>query len=377
MRSYLDYNASAPLRPEVQQLLVASIKQWQGGNASSIHFAGQEARKRLEAARTRVASLLERKPSETIFTSGGTEADNLAIKAVMHHPNAKTKRLVVSTVEHPAVLAVAKELEAEGVDVKYIPVDKNGVLQLDELQTALKVPTALVSVIHVNNETGIVTDLAPIRALCTEHNALLHVDAVQAAGRTPLFANADLISLSGHKLGAPQGVGVLGIRSDLPLRPQILGGPQERDRRAGTENVLGAIAMAEALALTLTNEPQETSAARKHQEQIESQLRTLAGVTILGSQAKRAANTTLAVFENVDGDSLLQALDLEGIAVSSGSACSSGSLEPSHVLLEMGLDAKLALSSVRISTGFSTSDREIDHLSASLPKVLAQVRHVC
>ncbi len=377
-RVYLDYNATAPVRPEVRDammpLLFADPAQGRFGNASSVHWAGQSARKELESARTQLSVLLNRKPSEIIFTSGGTESDNLAILGTVLHGSVTAKRLVISAVEHPAVLAAAQRAEELGIDVERVAVDSEGRLDLAALDRALEKPTTLVSVMAVNNETGVISPIAEVIARSHARGARVHVDAVQAAGRIALPLDADLISISGHKLGAPKGIGVLAFRDTMPLLEQIVGGPQERGRRAGTEPVAHAVGMAVALSLAIDRMNAENARLSPLVARIDACLTGLAGARVVGRSAERAANTTTAVFAGVEGESLLQLLDLAGIAASSGSACSSGSLEPSHVLTAMGFGAAEALAAVRFSLGWATTETDIERLVSLLPGALNQAR---
>ena len=369
-RIYLDYNATAPVRPEVRAAVEPLLLGPLYGNASSVHWAGREAKRHLEAARRTIAELTDRKFSEVIFTSGGSEADNLALTGAL---GGRPQRVVVSAIEHPAVLETARQLAKDGVEVELVRVDEDGALDLEDLQLKLQSPTALVSTMAVNNETGVVFDVEAIADLAHAAGALLHVDAVQAAGRIPLPRQADLISLSGHKVGGLKGAGALITREDLALQPLVFGGPQERGRRAGTENVAAAVSLAEALRVAEEHRPTEAARLAALQRRLEGAVTALSG-RILGGAAPRVSNTTLALFEGIDGEALLQALDLEGVAASSGSACSSGSLEPSHVLLAMGLGAEHALSAVRFSTGWATEPTEIEALAAALPRLVDQVR---
>lgn len=375
---YVDYNATTPVRPEVREAMVPLLfggpEAGAFGNASSVHWAGQRARKQLESARTRVAEMLGRKPSEILFTRGGTEADNLALFGALRHRSVRRRRLITSAVEHPAVLAAATRLEEEGVEVVRVPVDREGLLDLELLDRALQEEAALVSVMAVNNETGVISPIDAVAARTKARGVLLHVDAVQAAGRTRIPIEADLITLSGHKLGGPKGVGVLAIREDIPLRPEIVGGPQERGKRAGTEDVAGAVGMAEALARALADEAVERLRLGRMIERLDQGLAALPGVQIVGRRAPRVANTTCALFAGVEGEAVLQGLDLAGVAASSGSACSSGSLEPSHVLKAMGYWDAEALSAVRISLGWATAVEDVDRVLTVLPEVLHQVR---
>jgi cysteine desulfurase len=377
-RVYLDYNATAPVRPEVQAavtpLLFGEPAAGAFGNASSIHWAGRAARKHLERARATVATRFARKASEVLFTSGGTEADNLALFGVLLHPAEKRKRLVVSAVEHPAVLAAAHRLRELGVEVVTIPVDGDGRLDLDALEAALRVPTALVSVMAVNNETGVCAPVAEVVRRARAAGAWVHVDAVQAAGRLPLPVEADLIALSGHKLGALKGSGALVIRDQIPLRAEVVGGPQERGRRAGTEPVPQAVALATALELAEVEREHEAARLGALRDALEAALLAIPHTRILGRGAPRIAGTVAAVFPGLEGDSLLQALDLAGFAASSGSACSSGSLEPSHVLLAMGVPREEALGAVRFSLGWGSQPCDVTQLVETLPDLVAQLR---
>ncbi|MCB9654592.1 MAG: cysteine desulfurase [Deltaproteobacteria bacterium] len=378
-RAYLDYNATAPLRREAVEAVAPLL--FEGldanfGNPSSIHWAGQAARRVLERARGAAATFFARKPSEVIFTSGATEANNLALAGVMRHPKGANRRLIVSTVEHPSVLAVALHLARIGVDVVQVPVDRDGGLELDSLQKALKTPTALVSVVHVNNETGIISPIEAVIRLAHEHGALAHVDAVQSVGRTIPPLEADLISVSAHKLGGLKGAGALITRSDIPLVAQSLGGPQERTHRAGTENVIGAVSLAATLAACERDREAEYNRLASLRDHLEANLvaQSPDDIEIVGASAPRVFNTCTLIFKHVEGDTLLQALDLEGIAASSGSACSSGSLEPSHVLLAMQVPASQALGAIRFSLGWNTRPDDIDHLLDVFPRIYAQAK---
>jgi len=375
-RSYLDYNATAPVRPEVRALvepiLFGDPVEGQFANASSVHWAGQAARKTLESARSRLAEKFDRKPSEVLFTSGGSEADDLALQGVLLHPACRHRRLVVSAVEHPAVRATAHQLREQGVEVVEVPVDDQGRLRMEALETALETPTGLVSVMAVNNETGVIHDLKTVAQLCGAREVPLMVDAVQAPGRIPLPA-ADLVVVSGHKLGGLKGAGALIRRDGIPLRPRLVGGPQERGLRAGTEDVAAAAALVEALALSEGERAREVPRLTGLRDRLEAGLVAL-GATVVGADAPRVGATITVVFDGVEGEALLQALDLEGVAASSGSACSSGSLEPSHVLLAMGFDADAALGALRFSFGWASRDEDVDRVLDAMPPLLARIR---
>ena len=373
-RVYLDYNATAPVRPEVrarvEPLLFGPIRRGDFGNASSVHWAGQAARRALEAARSEVAMGFDRRPSEVIFTSGGTEADHLALHGVLLHPSVSAPRLVTTTVEHPAILDAAEALEDRGVTVIRVGVTADGALDLAAFERALDPPPTLVSIMAVNNETGVVMDLATVADRTRSSGAWLHVDAVQAPGRIPL-PRADLISVSGHKLGGLKGAGALITRESVPLLRQLHGGPQERGLRAGTENVAAAVALAEAFRQAENQREHHAP----HLEHLSSRL--AAGLAELGAEIVgqcRAPGTVNAVFSDLRSEALLQALDLAGIAASSGSACSSGTLSPSHVLTALGYPEHAARSAVRFSFGWASHAEDVDRVLKVLPDVLAQVR---
>lgn len=377
-RIYLDYNATAPVRSEVktavEPILFGVTEEGRFGNASSVHWAGQAARRELESARSQVAEMFGRKPSEVTFTSGGTESDNWAIDGLL--AQTEKPRLIVSEVEHPAVMAAALRWSDRGAKVERVGVDAKGALRLCQLESLLKEPATLVSVMAVNNETGFIHDLEAVYALARASQTTLHVDAVQSPGRLPLAylgQNADLLSLSGHKLGGLPGAGALIGRSDLGLDPALVGGPQERGRRAGTESVAAAVALALALRISEVERASETVRLGRLRDRLDEALANLPGSTIVQG-APRAAGVTSVVFEDVDGEVLLQALDLEGVAVSSGSACSSGSLEPSKVLLSLGFSPSLALSAVRFSLGAETTEEQIDRVIELMPALLKRAR---
>ncbi|MEM1024345.1 MAG: cysteine desulfurase family protein [Myxococcota bacterium] len=375
-RVYVDYNATAPVRPEIRTLvepiLFGELETGQFANASSVHWAGQAARKTLEKARSELAKIFDRKPSEILFTSGGSEANNLVLQGVLLHPGCRHRRLVTSSVEHAAVRGPAKDLQTQGVEWVEIPVDGRGHLDLEALEAALETPTGLVSIMAVNNETGIVHDVAAVRRLCATRSAPLMVDAVQAPGRIPL-PDGDFVILSGHKLGGLKGAGVLIRRDEIPLLPRLVGGPQERGLRAGTEDVAAAVALVEALRLAEAERGAEVRRLTELRDRLEEGLKRL-GASVVGAEARRIGATSTVFFEGIEGEVLLQALDLEGVAASSGSACSSGSLEPSHVLLSMGYTRQAALSAIRFSLGWASRSEDVDHLLNRLPPLLERIR---
>jgi len=364
---YLDYNATAPLRPEIREQMQEIWTQDNILNPSSVHWAGRKARQYFESARRSISQHFNRKASEIIFTSGGSEADNLALCGV------EAERIIISQVEHPAVLETADFLEKNGREIIRISVDQQGQLNLGELQHALQ-PKSLVSIMAINNETGVIFPTEEITKMSHKAGALVHIDAVQSVGRLPLPQEADLITISGHKLGGPVGIGALISRETIPLAPMVHGGSQERGRRAGTGNVVGAMALAQALELTLDGHEEEVKRLQSLRDQLDEGLNQLEGVSILAQDSQRACNTSTVLFEGIEDESVLHALDLEGIACSSGSACASGSLEASHVLLAMGIPAKKARSALRISTGRTSTESHISYLIQSLEVILPQIR---
>jgi len=365
---YLDYNATAPLRPEVHEVMQEALDGSTMLNPSSIHWAGRKARQYFESARRTIGQYFDRKASEIIFTGGGSEADNLALLGL------EAERIIVSSVEHPAVLQTAEHLKAHGREIIKIPVDGEGQLDLEKLEESLNEKKCLVSIMAVNNETGVIFPTDTITKMAHKANAIVHVDAVQAIGRIPVPSKADLISISGHKLGASVGVGALITRERIPLAPMIYGGSQEHGRRAGTGNVVGAAGLAKAVTLCIEERTQETQRLHQFRAQLEDALNLIDGAQVVAQSADRVANTVTAVFDGLEDESLLHALDLEGFACSSGSACASGSVEASHVLLSMGIPRKLARSALRISYGWKTSATEITTLIQHLGRILAQVK---
>lgn len=337
MSVYLDHNATSPARPEV----IAAVADAMGkaGNASSVHAAGREARGAVEDARKKVAALAGVESKQVIFTSGATEGNNTVLKSF-------AGRILTSAVEHPSVIESTPNGER-------IPVLPNGVVDVDALERMIP-GTALVSVMWVNNETGVIQPIEDVAALCQKHNVKFHVDAVQAAGRIPIRMIGDYMTLSAHKLAGPQGAGAIVVAPKAPPVKLIHGGGQERRQRAGTENVAGIIGFGVAASLARPEQFQKLATLR---DQIETKI---PGITLFGAGAERVANTTCFAFPGVPADTQLMALDLAGICVSSGSACSSGSVKPSHVLAAMGVDATLATTALRVSLGWNTTQADID-----------------
>jgi cysteine desulfurase len=375
-RIYLDNNATTPVLPEVLEAMRPYFGE-HFGNASSIHHHGQEARAAVERARISVASLLGCRAAEVVFTSGGTEGDNLAIAGL----TSAGDHIITSTIEHHAVLLTCRHLEETGCDVSYVPADGRGVVDPDDVRRALRPNTALISIMMANNETGVLQPVNEIGQIAAGADVYFHTDAVQAARKVPIDVNrigCDALSISGHKMHAPQGVGALYLRSGTRLKPLFYGGRHERSHRAGTENVPGIVALGKAAELAMQSfergEDKRMSALRDRLEQgILAQVED-AGVN--GDGAPRVPNTANIYFDQIEGESLVIALDLKGLAVSAGAACSSGAVEPSHVLTAMGLRRDRGHASVRFSLGKQNSAEDIDIALALVPETVARLREL-
>jgi cysteine desulfurase len=378
--SYLDHAATTPVDERVLEAMLPYYRErW--GNPSSLYSHGRVARRALDESRDTVAGVLGCRPSEVLFTSGGSESDNLAIKGVAFARRADGKRIVTSRVEHHAVLYTCEWLERHfGFEVVYVDVDRHGAIDVDHYERAVGPGTILVSIMLANNEVGTIQPIPELAAIARRHGAVFHTDAVQAGGALDLdlgHLGVDLLSLSGHKLYGPKGVGVLYVRRGTPLLQQMQGGGQERGVRAGTENVAGVVGMAEALRLAYEElEARSRHARRLRDRLIEGILGAIPGAQLTGHPTRRLPNNASFVFEGTDGESILLNLDQHDICASSGSACTSGTLEVSHVLLAMGLPAELARGSVRLTTGLATGDRDVDHVLARMPRVIERVRAV-
>jgi cysteine desulfurase len=378
MRIYLDHNATTPVDPAAADAMMRALQDL-FGNASSVHYYGQQAKAAIDDARSAVAALIGAEPSEIVFTSGGTEADNFAIRGVAEALEVTgRKHLITCGIEHEAVLNTFKALAKRGWRTTVLPLDARGIVSPDALRDAMTDDTALVSIMHANNEIGTVQPIAELAAIAKARGALFHTDAVQSAGKIPVSARAlgvDLLAVSAHKFYGPKGVGALWAKRGVRLSPFLAGGKQERNRRAGTENVPGVIGMGVAAARAaqkMTAEATRLSALRDRLEN--GILAAVPNTDVNGARDARVPNTTNISFERIEAESLLIALDLEGVAVSTGSACSSGTLEPSHVLKAMGLSSHRAQNSIRFSLGASNTDEQIDHVISILPRVVTKLR---
>lgn len=378
-RYYFDHNATTPVSEEVRAEFARALAEVYG-NASSIHHFGQEAKKRLEEARRRAAELLNAGPDGIVFLSGGTEADNLALFGWVRASRAPRRHVVTSVIEHPAVLNACAQLEREGVEVTSVPVGSTGVADPDDVRRALRPGTLLVSLMHANNETGTLQPVGEVARLARERGVLVHSDGVQAAGKIPVDVDAlgvDLYSISGHKLHAPKGVGALYVRPGVTLAPLLFGGHHERDRRPGTENVPGAIALGRAAGAAREGLAKEAARLAALRDRLERGiLDRVPETAVNGAGAARLPNTSNIRFEGIDGEAMAVALDLRGFAVATGAACSSGAVEPSHVLTAMGLTRWQARASVRFSLGRQNDEAQVDALIGAVAEAAAHLRRL-
>jgi cysteine desulfurase len=370
---YFDHNAASPLAPEVLRELGSALAEVYG-NASSIHHFGQRAKQKLEASRRAVAAAIGCDAPEIVFTSGGTESDNLAILGVLRR-KAGLRHVITTAIEHPAVLNTCDALSREGVAVTRLRPNSDCQIDPDDLRKAIRSETALISIMHANNETGILQPIEDCAALARGAGIPFHSDAVQTAGRVPVDARAlgvDLLSIGGHKFGAPKGIGALYVRKGMEVAPIVHGGHHERDRRAGTENVPGAIA----LGYAVSGEWDWNSLAPLRDRLESGILARVPAARVNGSTVHRLPNTTNIRFDGIEGEAMVIALDLRGFATSSGSACSSGAVEPSHVLLAMGLSPAEARSSVRFSLGPENTVEQVDKLIDAVSASVAHLRRI-
>ena len=375
---YFDYNATTPLDPAVRDAMLPFLGDF-WGNPSSVHHVGQRARAVLDDLRDRAAKLLKAKPSEIIFTSGGTEANNLAIFGTARLLASKGKHIITSAVEHHAVLHCFDYLEAkEGFNVTRLPVDSTGRVSVAELKKSLRPDTTLVSVMAANNEIGTLQPVAELGALCRERKIIFHTDAVQCFGKEPFSSieqfNADLVSVCAHKFHGPKGAGLLYIRSPLLPDPIFFGGAHENERRAGTENLAAIAGLVEAMERFVPSPVFDKQRLTQLTTLLIEAIDSIPGLHLVGSREHRLANTVSFVVERADSIALMALLDLEGICASSGSACSAGSLEPSHVIFALGVDTTLANSLVRFSLGRDSTEEEVQHVIFVLPEVIRRAQ---
>ena len=373
-RFYFDHNATTPVSTNVLELFSKCLAECYG-NASSIHYHGQQAKMLLEQARRQTAALLHASPKEIVFTSGGTEADNLAIFGTMRG-NAR-RHAVTTVIEHPAVLNAFAQLEREGVAVTYLPCDQQGIVSPQALANAVTADTGLVSVMHGNNELGTIQDIGTMAAIARQSGAVFHSDGVQAAGKIPVDAAAlgvDLYAISGHKFNAPKGVGALFVRKGVALNALQFGGRHEQGKRAGTENVPGLAAMGQAADDAFKTDHARIEALR---DRLERGIRnSIPDLRFNGVNAARVPNTLNVCFDGIEGEAMVISLDLKGFSVSSGAACSSGAVEPSHVLLSIGLTRQQAKSSIRFSLGRGNDEAQVDQLIEAVAASCAQLRRL-
>ncbi len=377
MRVYLDNSATTSLDKEVLQKMIPYFTEI-AGNASSLHKFGREALNAVDMARETIAKNLGAKPQEIYFTSGGTESDNWALKGAVQASKNKKKHIITSVIEHPAILETCHELEASGVKVTYVGVDSNGQVKVQDIIDAVTDDTVLVSIMMANNEMGAVQPIAEIGKFCAEEGIYFHTDAVQAIDSQKINVDdmhIDMLSLSAHKFHGPKGIGVLYIRSGVRVARQMAGGHQERKQRAGTTNTPLIVGLAEALDMAVANRAEYIKHTSELRDYLVKRLTTeIPYCTINGGMERRLPNNANLSFEFIEGESILMLLDFAGIAVSSGSACSSGSLEPSHVMLAMGVKEELAHSSIRFSLGRDTTREELDYTIEEMKKIIARLR---
>lgn len=376
---YFDHSATTPVHPAVAEEMIRYIT-GNFGNPSSIHAYGRKVKKAVEAAREKVAGGIGAKPEEIVFTSGGTESDNMAIKGAAWANRHKGNHIITSAVEHHAVLDTCQALQAEGFTITFLPVDRYGMVNPADVSSAINDQTILISIMHANNEVGTIQPIAQIARLAREKGILVHSDAVQSMGKIPVQVDelqVDLLSISGHKLYAPKGIGVLYIRKGTEWQPISHGGGQEQKHRPGTENVPGIVALGKAVELAVMDLQKEAERlARLRDRIIQGVLDKIPHVQVNGHPTSRLPNLVNFTFAFVEGESLLFSLDMEGIAASSGSACSSGSVEPSHVLLAMGIPVEIARGSLRITLGRDNNDEDVAYFLDILPPIMQRLRAI-
>ncbi|TDA64479.1 MAG: cysteine desulfurase NifS [Clostridia bacterium] len=378
-RVYLDHSATTPVRPEVLEAMLPFLKDAYG-NPSSIHSFGQEGKKALEDSREKIAAAIGASSDEIVFTSGGTEADNLAITGTARAYARKGRHIIISSIEHHAALDSAKYLEKQGFQVTYLPVTGEGLVRVEDVAGAIRPETILISVMHVNNEVGTVQPVAEIGRLARERGIIFHTDAVQSLGKLPVNVNemqADLVAVSSHKIYGPKGVGALYIRRGVRLEPMFYGGGQERKRRPGTENLPGIVGFGRAAELIVPEmEAEVTRLTAMRDRLLDGIVARIDDIVITGSRQHRVGNNASFCVKYVEGESMLLLLDMQGVAASSGSACTSGSLDPSHVLLAMGIPVEVAHGSLRMTLGRQNTEEDVDYVLEVLPPIVDRLRRM-
>lgn len=381
-RIYLDNSSTTPVDPRVVEAMLPFLTE-KFGNASSIHFFGQEARSAVDKARHQAASLIHARPNDIVFTSGGTEANNLAIRGLIEANAKYGNHIITSAIEHPSVKALCEDLEKDRCSVTYLPVYENGIVRVDDLKAAITENTVLISIMTANNEIGTLQPVAEIGRLITNlrktgKKIWFHTDAVQAAGKIPINVEeigCDMLTFSGHKIHAPKGVGALYVRRGVRLHPQNVGGHQERERRGGTESVPNIVAFGKACELAYLDIAETAEKLKTLRDRLEIGVnQSISGIVFNGDRQHRLPNISNISFFGVEGEGLLINLDMQGVAVSTGSACSSGSLEPSPVIRALGGDEEIARSAIRFSFGRCTSSEEVDHVLSILPDAVENLR---
>ncbi len=376
---YLNYSATTPVAKAVLDEMMPYFSE-KFGNANSMHAFGQEGAYAVDEARRKIADLLKVKPTEIYFTSGGTEADNWALKGIAHAKKEQGKHIITSKIEHAAILSSCAQLEQDGFRVTYLPVDKNGIVNPEDLEAAIDEDTTLVSIMTANNEIGSIQPIKELCAIAHRHGVLFHTDAVQAMGSIPVDVHdlgVDMMSFSGHKFYGPKGIGVLYIKSGIKPDKLIAGGHQERTRRGGTTNVPAVVGIAKALEIAITDLDKNYKHVKEIRDYFVSEIeKRIPYVIYNGDRERRLPQNANFAFEFIEGESLLLTLDLHGITCSSGSACSSGSLEPSHVLLATGLPVERAHGSIRFSFGKDTSKEDVDYVIENVVSAVEKLRNM-
>lgn len=374
---YFDHNATTPIHPEVREVVLPFLSE-KFGNPSSLHWAGREVRSYVEEAREKVAKMINAEPSEVIFTSCGSEGDNMAIKGVLMGNLKKGRHMITTVVEHPAVYKTCKFLEKFDFEVTYVPVDSYGMIDPDDIRKAIRKDTVLISVMYANNETGNIFPIKEISKIAKEQGIIFHTDAVQVAGKIPIDVKdlgVDILTASGHKFNAPKGIGFQYIRKGLEILPLISGGHQERELRAGTENMIGIVAIGKACEIalqTMDKKAKEIGMLKDHLEK--GILEKVPDTVVNGHPEKRLYNTSNISFKYIEAEALLVMLDMQGIAVSTGSACSSGATEPSYVLQSMNLDPLCSRGALRFSLGLGNTIEDVEYCLEVLPPIVEKIR---